>query len=154
MQSPATSTTNTANDVSSIRLPKRRWEVTRLVFGIVYILGAFAHVALGLSAPEVYDQFANQALLGGYTAFWTSYVVPNLWFLQPLVIVFEFGLGVALLWRGRAVRAGHAAGAVFQAGLILSGPWGPINAGLAVIHLVALRMTYPKTIIDVVRRRA
>lgn len=146
--------TTTAHDVSSMRLPKRRWEVTKLVFGIVYILGAFAHVALGMAAPEVYDQFANQALLGGYTAFWTSYVVPNIWFLQALVIAFELGLGIALLWRGRVVRAGHAAGAVYQAGLILSGPWGPINAGLAVIHPVALRASYPKTIVDAVRRRA
>lgn len=154
MQSQATSTTDTALDVSSLRRPKRRWEVTRLGFAIVYLLGALAHVVLGLLAPEVYEQFADEALLGGYTAIWTSFVVPNLWFLQPLVIVFEFGLGLALLWRGRVVRVGHAAGAVFQAGLILSGPWGPINAGLAVIHLEALRMSYPKTIVDVVRRHA
>lgn len=47
----------------------------------------------------------------------------------------------------------HAAGVVFQAGLILSGPWGPINAVLALLHVAALRRSYPRTVLDIVRRR-
>jgi hypothetical protein len=131
----------------------RRWEVVRLLLGIVYLLGGLAHVALGVLVPEVYVQFANQALVGVYTDLWTTLVVPYLTVLQPLVALFEVALGVALLWRGRAVRVGHAAGAVFQAGLVLSGPWGPVNAVLALLHVAALRYAYPGSVVDVVRRR-
>ncbi len=131
----------------------RRWEVLRIVLGVMYLLGAFAHVALGVLAPETYQQFANQALVALYTDLWQSLVVPFLAILQPLVILFELGLVVALCWRGRAVLLGHAAGAVFQAGLVLSGPWGPINAALALLHVAALRRAYPRTVLELVRRR-
>jgi len=39
---------------------------------------------------------------------------------------------------------GHAAGAVFQAGLALSGPWGPINAVLALPHVAATGDSVPR----------
>lgn len=131
----------------------RRWEVLRTVLGVVYLLGALAHVVLGVLAPEIYQQFANQALVGIYADLWKSLVVPSLAILQPLVTVFELGLAVTLCWRGRIVRIGHAAGAVFQAGLVLSGPWGPINAGLALLHVAALRQSYPRTVLELAGRR-
>lgn len=119
----------------------------------MYLLGALAHIALGFLTPEIYVRFADQALVGVYTDVWTGVVVPNLWIMQPLVAVFEFGLALALLWRGRVVQAAHAAGAVFQAGLILSGPWGPVNAVLALVHVAGLRSSYPETIVTVASRR-
>jgi len=131
----------------------RSWEAMRIVLGGMYLLGAFAHIAIGMLAPEIYPQFANQALVGAYTELWELLVVPYLSVLQPLVILFEFGLVIALHWRGRAVRAGHAAGAIFQVALILSGPWGVVNAGLALVHVAALRQSYPLTVFDLVRRR-
>lgn len=131
----------------------RAWEATRLILGGMYLLGAVAHVALGLFAPEIYPQFANQALVGVYAELWGLVVVPHLSILQPMVTLFEFSLVVALLWRGRAVHAGHAAGALFQAGLVLSGPWGIINAGLALVHVAALRRSYPLTVSGLLRRR-
>jgi|GEM_PF-5696009 len=109
----------------------------------MYLLGAIAHVALGIAAPSIYAEFADQALVAAYTTAWNAWVVPNLWLLQPLVIVFEAGVAIALLARGSVVRVGHVAGATFQAGLILSGPWGPVNAGLVALHLAALRFEYP-----------
>lgn len=130
----------------------RAWEATRIVLGGMYFLGAVAHVALGLLAPEIYPQFAKQALVGVYTELWRSLVVPNLAVLQPMVILLEFGLFAALYWRGRAVLVGHTAGAVFQVSLILSGPWGLINVGLALIHLAALRQSYPMTVAHLIRR--
>jgi hypothetical protein len=130
----------------------RHWDVLRVVLGVMYLLGALTHVLLGVLAPEIYPQFANQALVAPYTDLWQSLVVPYLAILQPLVTVFEVGLAVALCWRGRAVLLGHAAGAVSQAGLVLSGPWGPINAALALVHVAALHRSYPRTVLDLVRR--
>lgn len=138
-------TTNPSHSRSSERT-SRRWDLVRTVLGAIYLLGALAHVWLGLSAPGVYEAFANQALVGPYADLWRSVVVPNLAVLQPLVTLFELGLGLALLWRGRTVKAGHAAGALFQTGLILSGPWGSINAVLAAVHVAALRASYPDSV--------
>ena len=146
------STTRTEQTVPAPAHAGRRWEVTRILLGLVYLFGALAHVALGLLAPEVYEEFADQALLSVYTDLWVSLVVPNLVVLQPLVVILELALGATLLWRDRAVRAGHVAGAVFQTGLILSGPWGPINAFLAAIHLAAARVTYPLSVVALARR--
>jgi len=130
-----------------------RWHALRTVLGVMYLLGALAHAVLGILAPEIYQQFANQTLVGLYADLWRSLVVPSLPILQPLVILFEIGLAVALCWRGRIVLLAHGAGAVFQAGLVLSGPWGPINAVLALLHVASLRRSYPRTIISLVRRR-
>lgn len=146
------STTRTEQTIPAPAHAGRGWEVTRVLLGLVYLLGAVAHVAIGLLAPEVYEEFADQALLSVYTDLWVTLVVPNLVVLQPLVVVFEIVLGAVLLWRGWAVRAGHVAGAVFQIGLILSGPWGPINALLAVIHLAAARVSYPLSVVALARR--
>lgn len=146
MQSPARSRVANKAIKTSTRAPKARWEASRLLFGVLYLLGGIVHIAFGLFAPTIYEEFANQALLGVYTDLWASMVVPNLWFLHPFIVIFEIGLGIALLWRGPVVRIGHAAGAVFQAGLVLSGPWGVLNAVFAVIHLGALRISHPRTI--------
>lgn len=38
-------------------------------------------------------------------------------------------------------------------GLVLSGPWGPVNAVLAPVHVAGLGSSYPETIVTVARRR-
>ena len=125
------------------------WEAIRIGLGALYLLGALAHIAIGLLAPEVYHQFANQALVGQYADLWISLIAPNIAILLPLIIIFEISVMAFLFWRGTAVLIGHAAGAGFQVALVLSGPWGPINAGLSFIHLFALRQTYCRTVIDI-----
>lgn len=150
---PSTATSTASGQAPDRQPAVRRWELARLALGTVYVLGAAAHLYLGLRAPEIYTAFADQALLGAYTAAWTSFVVPALPVLQPLVTLFELALGVALLWRGRAVRLGHLAGGGFQAAVVLSGPWGPVNAGLAVVHVVAARYEYPRSAVDTLWRR-
>lgn len=119
----------------------------------MYVLGGIVHLVLGVQSPELYVEFADQALLGLYTDFWRSLVVPNLVVLQPLIALFELAVGMALFWRGLVLRIGHGAGAAFQLLLVLSGPWGPINAVLAVIHLAALRVTYPESVFGLVQQR-
>jgi hypothetical protein len=132
---------------------RRCWDWLRVLLGAVYLLGGLAHVALGVLSPEVYERFADQALVDAYADAWNSLVAPNTAVLVPLVATFEFAVGAALLWRGRAVRTGHAAAGLFQAALILSGPWGPVNAVLAAVHAAAARRTYPDPVVDFGRLR-
>ena len=50
------------------------------------------------------------------------------------------------------MKGGHAAGALFQVGLVLFGPWGPINAVLAAVHVAALRVASPDSVPALMRR--
>lgn len=95
-----------------------------------------------LYAPELYDVFAEMALVAIYRELWLSLVVPNLQILLPIVVLFEAGVAMGLLWRGRAVTIANVAGAIFQVGLVLSGPWGILNLGLAGVHLHLARFDF------------
>jgi len=134
-------------------IERNRWDWLRVLLGAVYLLGGLVHVALGVLSPEVYERFADQALVDAYAEAWASLVAPNTTVLVPLVAAFELAVGVTLLWRGRAVRLGHAAAAGFQAALVLSGPWGAVNAVLAAVHFVAARRPYPEPVVDFERLR-
>ena len=114
----------------------------RIVLAVLYAVGALIHLYVTLFAPELYEVFVEMALVEMYRALWLSYVVPNLDILLPLVIVFEAGIAVALLWRGRVVTVANVAGGCFQLGLILSGPWGLLNLGLAGIHFYLARVDF------------
>lgn len=140
----AVDTTSTALPPRERTVTPRRWEVLHPGLGATDILGGIAHLVLAVRAPGIYDHVAEQALGGAYTDLWAELVVPNLAVLVPLVGLFELAVGAGLLWRCRAVRLGHIGGAAFQFGLVLSGPWGIINAGLALLHAAGARLPYPR----------
>jgi hypothetical protein len=142
----AVDTTSTAVQSRERQVTAPGWDVARSVLGITYLLGGIAHLVLAVRAPEIYEHFAEQALVGAYADLWGDLVVPNIAVLVPLVGLFELAVGAGLLWRGRAVRLGHTGGAAFQLGLVLSGPWGIVNAGLALVHAAGARLRYPTAI--------
>ena len=129
----------------------RRWTFARVALAVTYLLGGVAHLVLAATNLAFYESFADMALVGPYTDLWRDLVVPNLAVLVPVVGLFELAVGVALLWRGRAVQVAHAGGAVFQVGLVLSGPWGVVNAVLAGVHALAARRSYPASSAERVR---
>lgn len=112
-----------------------REQTLRYLLAGVYALGAIVHVYFLLVVPEIYEAFADLALLSLYQTFWTGYIVPNLSVLIPIVILFELSVAIALLGNDSISAFGNFAGAAFQFGLVLSGPWGLINLGLAILHL-------------------
>lgn len=116
--------------------------ITRVLLGGLYVVGAVVHVFFTLFLPDLYQVFADMALVAAYRDLWLSVVVPSLWFLLPAVILFEGGIALAIVWHGRVVTLATLAGAMFQLGLVLSGPWGFINLGLADIHLYLARFDF------------
>ena len=121
-----------------------RSDVLRLLLGTLYAVGALIHGYFALVAPDLYLVFADMALVAAYRKLWLAVVVPNLAVLLPAVILFEAGIAAALLWRGRTVAVGNLAGGCFQLGLVLSGPWGVLNLGLAVGHFYLARLEFPR----------
>ena len=115
----------------------------------VYLLGGLVHAFFWINDPAIYEEFGRLALLDSYGELWDGLVVPNLRLLVPLVVVFEIGVGLAVLGRGRIARAGNLFGGGFQLALVPSGPWGPINLGFAVLHGYLLRQTATPESVDV-----
>ena len=122
----------------------------RIALGLLYAAGALIHLYFILYAPGLYELFAEVALVATYRELWLSLVVPNRWILLPIVVLLEAGVAAGLLWRGRVVTVANVAGAIFQFGLVLSGPWGILNLGLAGVHLYLARIDFPE---PAIRRR-
>ena len=117
----------------------------RFPMGGVYLLGGLVHAFFWINDPAIYEEFGHLALLDSYRELWNGLVVPNLGHLVPMVVVFEIGVGLAVLGRGPIARAGNLFGGGFQLALVPSGPWGPINLGFAVLHAYLLRLTAPES---------
>lgn len=140
--------TSTGGERTDPPVATRLWELVRVGLAGTYLLGGMSHLVLAVTSIELYESFADRALVGAYTEVWTAVVVPRLAVLVPLVGLFELAVGGALLWRGRAVRMGHAAGAVFQVALVLSGPWGVVNAALALVHWAGRSRVHPRSVLE------
>lgn len=106
----------------------------------MYAVGAIVHAYFALFTPEMYEAFADVALVAIYREMWSNFVIPNLWLLLPAVILFEIAVAIALLGRGRVVKLANVAAGLFQLGLVLSGPWGVINLVLAAVHFALARV--------------
>ncbi len=70
--------------------------VARHGFAIVFILGGLVHLVLGRVAPAVYGAFGGTALLPQLEALWTSFVMPNIWWLTIAVGFFELLCGIGM----------------------------------------------------------
>jgi hypothetical protein len=127
--------------MSRVFLESHRADVLRLPLTL-YAVGALIHGYFALVAPDLYLVFADMALVAAYRELWLAVVVPNLGVILPAVILFEEGIAVAILWRGRTVTVANLAGGCFQLGLVLFGPWGVINPGLTVVHLYLTRLEF------------
>ncbi|MBS3787325.1 hypothetical protein KGY77_09480 [Candidatus Bipolaricaulota bacterium] len=66
---------------------------SRRLFGFIYLVGAIVNVAMIVLTPEIYREFADQALIPFYRNSWNSLVIPNLYVFVSLTIAFEMGLG-------------------------------------------------------------
>jgi len=75
----------------------------RTLYAVVFVAGGAVHAVRGRADPEGYRVFGDTALVGRMSAWWTSFVMPNIGWLTWGVAAFEIACGLALLWRGHAV---------------------------------------------------
>lgn len=123
-------------DAGSRTDPNRWWARS---FGGMFVGGGLAHLLLLSLHSAAYDTFANASYWPFITHAWRSVLVPDVYYLVPLLATFELAVGVVIV--GRPFRLlGISAAAAFNAALVLFG-WGffiwsgPVLALLSVFAL-------------------
>lgn len=112
--------------------PNRR---SARVFGGIFLAGGLAHLLLLSLDSSAYDSFADSSYWPFITHAWHSVLVPNVYYLVPLLAVFEAAVGAAILSR-RYRMAGIAAAGTFNTALMLFG-WGSAIWSVPVLALLA-----------------
>lgn len=92
--------------------------LARKLFGAIYLIGAVANIAMIVFQPEIYQEFANLALIPFYQSAWNSLVIPNLNIFVGLTIAFEVGLGLLFLGGRRFLGLAYLISLAFNIGLI------------------------------------
>jgi len=110
----------------------KRWhEIGRIVFSLVFFVGAIVNTSFVISNPGIYTTFADETFLPIYLHLWKRIVLPNVHLMVGLVICFEIILSILLLMRGLIVRIALVLAAAFM--MFLFPFWW---AGAAVLNLV------------------
>lgn len=115
-------------------------KIARIIFGILYLAGAIANIALvSINSPASYNAFADEALIPFYKEAWWAVAVPVMTLFVALLILFEITLGVLFLTGGRSLKLALLGGSVFYLGTV---PFGykmmSTNLPLGLIQAVLL----------------
>lgn len=116
--------------------PDRWWA---RAFGGMFLAGAATHIIFVTTRPSSYGSFADGSWWPIITHAWRSVLLPNVYSLIPLLVLFEAAVGLLILSRAYR-RIGIAAAIAFNAALILFG-WGFCLWSVPVIVLL-LRFWY------------
>ena len=130
-------------------LRMRYQDVIRLVVAAAFVLGAVANGIMVLTAPEIYEGFADLAFFGFYRTLWQRVVLPRLRFWVVLAILFELVLGALLVSADPGARVGLALAAAYAAFLVPFW-WGGgalINVLLCALMLWLLRFEYAASVL-------
>lgn len=119
--------------------------LARKLFGAIYLIGAVANVAMIIFQPEIYREFANQALIPFYQNAWNSIVIPNVYVFVSLTIVFEVGLGLLFLRGRRFLGLAYLISLAFNIGLIPFGLTFLYSNGVLVLFQLYLVTRVPKS---------
>jgi len=130
----------------------RYQDVLRLVLAVMFFLGAVANTIMLITAPDIYEGFADLAFLAFYRTLWRGVVLPRLGLFLALVIIFEIIVGVLLLSRGPYAQLGLIFAAAYAAFLVPFwwGGGGLINIVLFLLMLWLLRFGYSESVPELV----
>ena len=92
--------------------------VARIIFGVIYLIGAVANLVMVIMSPEIYYAFADGTFVQFYREAWNTVVVPNLFFFIALTIIFEITLGLLFLISRRFSKIALIFGIIFCLGLV------------------------------------
>ena len=112
--------------------------LARKIFGGIYLVGAVSNVIMMVFKPEIYNEFANMALIPFYQTAWNNIVIPNLYVFISLTIGFEAGLSLMFLLRREFLGAAFLISLGFNIGLIPFGLTFLFSNGVLVLVQIYL----------------
>ena len=88
--------------------------VARIIFGIIYLLGAVTNFTLTvINGPESYRSFADASFFPWYSEAWMTVAAPNLTLIVLLLIVFEISLGLLFIIKRKYLKIALILGILF-----------------------------------------
>ena len=131
-------------------------ESGRVLFAVIFLLGAIANSMILITNPGMYQGFADLSIIPFYREAWMRYVIPNLPFFVGLTIVFELALSFSLLHKGLYVPLGLLLAAIFM--LFLVPFWwsggGLLNLVFSLLLIWLLGFDYQVPSIQLLKHRS
>jgi len=88
--------------------------IGRIVFGIIYLLGAIANIALvSINGSQSYIGFADATFFPWYRDAWMALAPPNITIIVILLIAFEISLGLLFIVNRKYLKIALIAGILF-----------------------------------------
>ena len=88
--------------------------VARMVFGIIYLLGATANITLTvINGSGSYRGFADASFFPWYREAWMAIAVPNITLIVVLLIAFEISLGLLFIIKREYLKIALILGILF-----------------------------------------
>lgn len=127
----------------------------RLLAGLLFVVASIGN-ALGFlpDADRLLTDMLELTLFDWYRELFDAVVMWNATFWVALLGAYELTAGLLMLHRGRAVRVGLGMGIAFMLGIVPLIGWYSLTNLVTVVPLVVLVFfTYPRSLLDVLRRR-
>ena len=88
--------------------------VARIIFGIIYLLGAGFNIFLVVTEGwQIYIGFADETFLPFYREAWMAVATPNITLIVMLLIVFEISLGLLFILERKYLKIALILGILF-----------------------------------------
>ncbi len=88
--------------------------VARIIFGIIYLLGATANITLvTINGSQSYIGFADASFFPWYREAWMAIAAPNITLIVVLLIVFEICLGLLFIIKRKYLKIALILGILF-----------------------------------------
>ena len=88
--------------------------IARIAFGVIYLLGAIANIALvTINGSQSYVGFADATFFPWYREAWMAVAAPNIMLIVILLIAFEIGLGLLFILKRKYFKIALILGILF-----------------------------------------
>lgn len=91
--------------------------VARIIFGIIYLLGAATNITLAsINGVDSYHAFADLSIFGWYFDAWQTIVVPYMLLFIILTVVYEITMGLLFIINRKFMKIALIMGIIFCLG--------------------------------------
>ncbi|MFC1970615.1 hypothetical protein ACFLV0_01575 [Chloroflexota bacterium] len=88
--------------------------IARIIFGIIYLLGAIANITLvTINGSQSYIGFADATFFPWYREAWMAVAAPNITLIVILLIAFEISLGLLFIFKRKPLKIALILGILF-----------------------------------------